>query len=197
MPKSLTTNFEVVDGRLSWTIDGYHRAIEAGIFGEDDPLELLFGEIIPKMPVGEPHTQCLKVLNLRFVLQFREQYYYQVQDPISLLDDSEPEPDYAIVTHKKYSRRTGQPGPDDVHLLIEVADSSLESDRGPKARAYALAGIEEYWIINLRARQLELYLHPDRSSGDYGSVVHYREGATFESPFCGPTPVTELLPEAE
>ena len=180
-----------------WSLDRYHRAIEQDVFGEDDPIELLFGQIITRMPVGELHTQCLKILNVRFVLQFRDQYYYQSQDPITLPDYSEPQPDYAVVTHKNYSKKTGQPGSKDIHLLIEVADSSLDIDRGPKARAYALAGIQEYWIINLKARQVELHLTPNVNLGEYSSITRHGEGSVFDSPFSGATSVSELLPPIE
>lgn len=180
-----------------WTLDRYHHAIETGVFTEDDKVELLFGQIVPKMPVGEPHADCVGVLMTHFILKYKREYKYRAQDPTTLPNHSEPEPDFMIVTHKIYNRSTGHPKPEDALLVIEVADSSLSLDRTIKARAYALAEVKEYWIINLNDRKIEVYLNPSVTTGDYASINHYTETQTFDSPFNGPTVVAELLPERE
>jgi Uma2 family endonuclease len=188
---------KVTPGPFTWTLDRYHLAITTGVLNEDDEVELLFGQLVARVPVGEPYAQCLRILNTYFVIRHGDKYYCQVQDPVTLPPNSEPQPDYAIVTRKRYSKKTGHPGPDDIHLIVEVASSSLPLDRQFKAVAYAKSGINEYWIINLKSRTLEVYLRPDISTGDYTSITHYAAGTTFESPFNGTTVVDDLLPEQD
>lgn len=180
---------------LRWTAERYRAAINAGLFKEDEPLELIDGYIIEKMPVGEPHADCLSGLLPHFILKFRKKYKFRAQDPIALADHDQPQPDFAVVEKKVYNRKTGHPQPDDIYLLIEIAQTSLDFDRTVKVATYAAAGIAEYWIINLRDRQVEVYLRPNNGTRTYASVVHYAESETFRSPFAGPTAVSELLPE--
>lgn len=180
-----------------WTIDRYHQAIKAGVLSENDRVELLFGQLIPKMPIGEPHADCLSELVTYFTLKYKKSYKYWPQNPITLPNESEPEPDLAIVTAKSYTRATGHPTAKDILLLIEISDETLRYDRTYKARAYAMAGIVEYWIINVKDRQVEVRLSPDVAINDYNSIIRYAEGTSFESPFNGNTFVNDLLPPAE
>lgn len=181
---------------LDWTLERYHRAIEAGVFDEDDHLELLFGKIIEKMPIGESHVECVTALLDYFYQLFGSKYKYRTENPITLPNESEPEPDFVVVTRKKYDKQTGHPKPEDVLLLVEVADASIRRDRGPKATAYALAGIREYWIIDVNARSLTLHLHPAQEDGIYEKVLTFSEGASFESPFAGETLVDSFIEAA-
>ncbi len=127
-----------------WTLDRYHRAIDAGVFQEDDKLELLFGQVIPKMPVGETHAECVSMLNVYFILKYQRKYKYRVQDPTTLPGASEPEPDFMVVVDKPYGKKYGHPKAEDTLLVVEVSDSILVIDRSIKARTYAFAGIAEY-----------------------------------------------------
>jgi Uma2 family endonuclease len=182
---------------LIWTLDRYHQAIDHGILTTEDKVELLFGQLIPKMHTGEPHAECLSQLFELFYDRFGKTYKYRAQDPVTLPHHSEPEPDFVIAERKVYNKQTGHPGPDDVHLLIELSSRTLRYDRGDKLRAYAFAGIKEYWIINLEHRQVEVHLQPNEEVGDYALTAIYRSGQTFESPFGGTYTVDELLPATE
>ena len=157
-------------------------------------MELLFGQLILKTPVGEPHTECLSQLFETFDDRFGKQYKYRGQDPVTLPNHSEPEPDFVVAKRIAYNKVTGHPGPGEVYLLIEISARTLLYDRGDKLRSYALAGIQEYWIINLDDQQVEVHLQPNEQVGDYGQTSIYRSGQSSESPFGGAFAVNELLP---
>lgn len=112
---------EDVDTVFGWTLERYHEAINAGVFTENDRIELLFGQIIPKTSVGVAHRECLKLVR-RYFRKLDDTYDSGVQDPITLPDHSEPEPDFSVITRKTYTLATGHPHPEDVHLVVEVAD---------------------------------------------------------------------------
>jgi len=178
-----------------YTIARYHDAIKAGIIKESDKIELIFGELIEKIGIVKLHGDCLDKINLYFVLRFGRAFTYRAQNPITLPEqNSEPEPDYAIINPVSYAKRAGNPEAEDVKLLIEIANASLEYDRTVKARLYALAGITEFWIINLQHRQLEMYLQPDPSTGEYNLIQRYPADGSFVSPFGGEMKVADLLP---
>lgn len=143
-----------------WTIERYHRAVEAGVF-EGQALELLAGELIEMAPEGVPHAG----LSSDAADYLREQLGSQVKvreaKPITLADDSEPEPDLAIVKPSGAVYRTERhPYAEDVFWLIEYANTSLEKDLQIKTRIYARAAIPEYWVINLRTRELIVFRNP-------------------------------------
>ena len=184
-----------VDRRaFTWTLERYHRMIELGILTPEDRVELLFGQIVEKMSIGEMHAACVKVLSKYFNRRYLDVYELMQENPVTLPNESEPEPDFAIVDLKEDNYKSGHPTPADIHLVIEVADNTLDTDRRVKSVLYALAGIPEYWIINLKQRQVEVYLKPDTAAGTYGSLTHYREEAAWESPFAGSVAVKDLLP---
>jgi Uma2 family endonuclease len=137
-------------------IADYHRLGEAGVLREDDHIELIEGELIDMAPIGSRHADCVSRLNRLFVRQ--TEAVVRVQDPIQLSLHSEPEPDIAIVRSRRYSK--AHPGPDDVLLLVEVADSSLAYDRDIKVPLYARHGIPELWLVDLEHERLEVYLGP-------------------------------------
>ncbi|MEM6396542.1 MAG: Uma2 family endonuclease [Bacteroidota bacterium] len=177
-----------------FTLERYHQWIEAGMFTEDDRLELMFGQIVAKMPIGELHAEAITLLNKFFIQRFGFQYSYRFQSPISLLNHSEPEPDFLIALDKSYNKSYGHPQSDDVVLLVEVADSSLSYDRGDKARLYALAGIKEYWIVNLDDEQLEIYTKPDVKAGNYRSIEIYKAEDRVSTELLDDFNLSELLP---
>lgn len=180
---------------FSWTIERYHQAIEQGVLTERDKVELLFGQIIAKMPVGEPQADVLSDIADFFYERLGKKYKFRSQSPVTLPNDSEPEPNFAVVVRRKYNRSTGHPAPDDILLIIEVSDSTLRFDQTDKAEAYALAGIPEYWIINIPERQVELHLKPSEVKRRYRSLSVYEAGTSFDSPFCGQVDVDEVLPD--
>jgi Uma2 family endonuclease len=150
--------------------------IDVGILKEDDRVELIRGEIVSKMPIGDPHVACVDRLTRLFVRATGDDVIVSIQNPVRLAD-SEPEPD--VVVKRAHGGSHGKPGPADVLLLVEVADDSLEYDREVKASLYAENGIAEYWIVNLPDRCLEVHRGP-QASGSYSDVRTLRPGDRAE-----------------
>lgn len=187
---------ETVSKGFFWSLERYNRAIDAGVFTEDDKIELLYGKIVELMPAGTLHEECVSLLADFFRYRFGREYRYREEKAISIPATlSEPEPDFVVVVSKPYGEK--RPHPADIHFIAEVANSSLPKDRTIKVELYAEANLAEYWIINLVNRQIEVHLNPDPEQKLYGSVVHYKENDTFVSPFAGEVVVKELLPDEE
>jgi Uma2 family endonuclease len=147
--------------RLS--VDQYHELIDSGKLTEDDPVELIEGMLVFKMPKNPPHAAITGIISDLLAGLLGTRWHYRNQEPITLLD-GEPEPDGAVVTGTRGEYLERHPGPNDLALVIEVADSTLERDRGIKLRSYARAGIGCYWIVNLIDRQIEVYTQPDAAA---------------------------------
>lgn len=140
-----------------WSINRYHKAVTAGIF-EGQPVELLNGELIEMSPEGVPHAGLSSdgADYLRELL--RNQAKIREAKPITLPNDSEPEPDIAIVKPLgNLYKTTRHPHVDDIFWVIEYANTSLEKDLQIKPKIYAKAGIAEYWVINLKTRELIVF----------------------------------------
>jgi hypothetical protein len=166
-----------------FTVDEYHRMIQAGILTEDDPVELVEGWIVLKMPHNPPHDgtvdQDREVIQSRLPPGWR----IRVQSAITL-SESEPEPDLTVVPGPASRYFDHHPGPQEIALVVEVSDSSLACDRQEKARMYARARLVCYWIVNLVDRQVEVYTDP---SGP-GRNPSYRQQQTY-----GPTDAVPLV----
>jgi Uma2 family endonuclease len=132
--------------------------IATGILGEDEHIELISGQILNMSPKGIRHSFVLMQLLRELQELLRRRARIRCQDPISLPNNSEPEPDLVIAKENEYLE--SHPVPSDIILVVEVADSSVEFDRSTKGDLYASAGIEEYWIVNLQENQLERYWQP-------------------------------------
>ena len=152
------------------SVDKYERMIRAGFFTENDRIELIRGELLDKMPIGEAHVEVVNRLNRKFATLLDEAVTVSVQNPL-MLADSEPEPDVALYT----LRAPGKARASDVHLVIEVADSSLDFDRTVKLAIYAEAGIPEYWIVNVLDDEVEIYRQP-QLDGSYALASTLRRG---------------------
>ena len=142
------------------TADEYERMGEAGVFHPDDRLELLEGEIYKMSPIGSPHAACVDFLSSFLNRLFSGRFIVRVQNPIRLNDFSEPQPDIALLRWRDDFYRQAHPTPADVLLIIEVADSTVETDRSYKMPLYAKAGIAEAWLVNLPDEKIELYAEP-------------------------------------
>jgi Uma2 family endonuclease len=142
-----------------FSVDEYHRMIQAGILDEDDPVELLEGYVVLKMPRNPPHDTALQLVRKRIEALLQPGWDTRIQSAVTL-PDSEPEPDVAVVRGDERTYATRHPGPADVGLLVEVSDSTLQRDRDDKGRIYARAGIPAYWIVNLIDRQVEVLSGP-------------------------------------
>lgn len=177
-----------------WTREEYHRAADLGIFGPEERLELLDGEIIVKVTHNPPHAFALLATVDALSAAFGTDHHVRSQLPLVLDDASEPEPDVIAVSGKRANYLQDHPRTADVLLLVEVSDSTLAYDRGRKRTAYARAGVREYWILNLIDRQLEVYRNP--SGARYRRSAIYREGDVV-SPLAAPNAVirvADLLP---
>jgi Uma2 family endonuclease len=142
-----------------FTVSDYHRMIEAGILGEDDRVELLEGCIVPKMTHDPPHDSTIQIVSECLATVLPVGWRTRIQSAITT-GDSEPEPDLAIVRGHARTYAKRHPGPQDIGLVIEVVDSSLDQDRIEKARIYAQAGIATYWLINLIESRVEVFSDP-------------------------------------
>lgn len=139
-----------------WTVDRYHQAIQAGLF-DDQPVELIHGEIIIMPPEGEPHAYYNREVGdyLRALLGTRAKV--SEAHPITLSNDSEPIPDLAIVKPLGTVYLEHHPYSSDIHWLIEFSDTTLTKDLTTKKITYATSGIKEYWVVNLKDKQLHVF----------------------------------------
>ncbi len=143
--------------RLS--VEQYHEMIKAGILTDDDPVELLEGWLIAKIPKNPPHVLTTDLIRESLARLLPPGWHVNTQDPVTT-GDSEPEPDVTVIRGAPRDYLERHPGPDDLALVVEVAHTTLRRDRGLKKRLYARAGIPVYWIINLPDRQIEVYTMP-------------------------------------
>ncbi len=173
--------------RHRFSVADYDQMIEKGILSENDRVELIRGEILDKMSIGEVHAACVKRLNVLLIGLFGSRTCLGVQDPVCL-DDSEPEPDLSLLKKRDDFYAGSHPGPDDVLLIVEVADSSLDFDRGVKIPLYAENGIAECWIVHLADQSLEVYRNPQR--GAYSNVSVLRAGEVVELLSLPGTPIS-------
>lgn len=156
----------------------YHRMAEAGILGPEDRVELIEGELVETAPIGAPHASTVNTLNELLVAAVGQRGIVSVQNPVRLDDHSEPEPDFAVLHRRDHRYRARPPGPDDVLLLVEVADSSLRYDRNAKLPLYAGHGIPEVWIVDVEHRLIEV--HRDPTADGYATISRAGPGAVLE-----------------
>jgi Uma2 family endonuclease len=142
---------------MLWTRELYAAATESGIFG-DRRLELIEGEIIEMSPMSSKHGMVIYLVQKVLERVFMDGYLVVAQTPLDLGEASEPQPDIAVYAGSAFDYLDSKPT--QALLVVEVADSSLRYDRGQKASLYAKAGIEDYWIINLKDAALEIYRTP-------------------------------------
>ena len=141
-------------------VDAFHRMIAAGIFAEDDRVELIEGELRAMPPINAEHAGKNKRLNQLFSQRAQGQAIVAVQDPLTLPEHSEPEPDLMLLRPRDDFYEHANPTPADTLLVIEIADSSLRYDRDVKVPLYAAHGVPETWLIDLKHRRLEVYRDP-------------------------------------
>ncbi len=182
------------------TREEYHRAAELGIFGPDERLELIHGEVYLKMsPQSGAHAMAIRAITTAMEEAFGEGVDVRTQLPLRA-ENSEPEPDVSVVpgSWRDYS---DHPAVNVALLIVEVADTSVRSDRGLKAALYAGAGVKDYWVLNLKTNTLEVYREPaaipDAPFGHGYKSVRLHTADETVSPLAKPEaaiPVTRLLP---
>ena len=166
----------VLAGKRRFTVDECLAMLEAEVLREDDRIELIDGELLIMAPTGEYHVGGNIWLTQLLVQALAGRALVQSQCPIYLSDRSAPEPDIALVRWRPITE-SSLSFPPDVYLVIEIADSSLRYDSGPKLARYAAAGIPEVWIANLRAREVTSHASP--AASEYTSVCIYQSGESI------------------
>ena len=160
--------------RRLFSIDEYHRMAEAGIFAEDDRVELIEGEIVVMSPIGNPHAAGVRRLIRLFTGSLGDAVIVDAQNPVRLDDWSEPQPDIALLQPRSDFYASKSPAAENVLLLVEVADSSVVYDRDVKVPFYARHGVRECWLVDLPGEVLEVYSQPAQDG--YRSVRRLRRG---------------------
>jgi Uma2 family endonuclease len=143
-----------------FTVNEYHKMGDAGILSEDDRVELIDGEIVEMSPINIPHATCVDLLNMIFAPLLAGRGVVRIQNPIFIDDINEPQPDVTLLKLRVYREQEQHPGPDDILLLIEVADATVRFDRVEKIPRYARAGIVEVWLVNIPKGIVEVYSDP-------------------------------------
>ena len=191
------TRFDVKTRR--WKRVEYERLIECGIFQPGEPVELVGGQLLVAEPQGSRHFAAIRAVEEALRTAFGSGWEVRAQAPLALDEESEPEPDVAVVpgSFRDYLARH----PSRPVLVVEVSESSLTADRDRKGSLYARAGVADYWIVNLVDRLLEVYREPGR---DHGAAFGWRypSGAVYGPdtsiyPLASPSvliPVSDLLP---
>jgi Uma2 family endonuclease len=161
-----------------WRRVEYERLVDLGVF-EGEPLELIGGQLIVAEPKGSPHAAAVGMVGDALRAALPPGWVVRMQDPVSLDDESVPEPDVAVVPGRHVDYRHAHPAR--AALIVEVAESSLAFDRKQKGSLYARAGIAEYWIVNLEDRVVEVYRDPGPDltapfGWRYTSVDRFRPG---------------------
>jgi Uma2 family endonuclease len=184
---------------LVWrlSVAQYQQMVRNGILTEDDPVELLEGWLIPKMPKSPQHRTATRLTRTVLERMIPAGWYVDSQEPITT-GDSEPEPDVVIVRGEPGDYAARHPGPANVALVVEVSDTPLQRDRTVKSRLYAAAGLPSYWIVNLVDRRVEMYSSPSGSPAAYQRVQTHNPGdsiaVTIDGATIGHVAVTDLLP---
>lgn len=165
---------QIEHARRLFTVEEYGRMVEAGILREDDRVELIEGEIIEMAPIGSRHTACVSTLTELLVTTVGSRARVWTQGAVRLSPRAKPQPDVALLRRRSYV--SDEPGPEDVLLLVEVAESSLAYDRGVKLRLYARAGVPEVWIVDVGAGLVEVHRVPEGDA--YREIQRLPPGAT-------------------
>jgi Uma2 family endonuclease len=157
-----------------FSVKDYYRMAETGVLPPSARVELLNGQIIDMSPIGPFHGGVANFLNEIFSAAAKGRWIMSVQNPVHLNDHSEPQPDLMLLKPAADFYRRRHPQPEDVFLLIEISDTTLETDQEEKIPAYGQAGIPEAWIVNLNDRTIEVYCEPHFTG--YGSKTILRTG---------------------
>lgn len=185
-------------GFRRFTVPEYHKLIEVGVLTENDHLELLDGYLVEKIPHDPIHDGAIQLVEDSIRLLLPAGWCIRVQSATTL-SLSEPEPDVAIVRGGKRTYLAQHPKPNDFGIIVEVSNTSLDSDRDDKIPIYARDGIPVYWIVNLVDRQIEVHEQPSGTSPSptYGTRRTFQTGdsvpVVIDGVAVGTIPVVDLL----
>ena len=180
--------------RRRFTVEEYYRLADVGILASDERVELLAGEVIEMAAVGSKHAYCVDEFSEKLApLALSGLARIRTQNPIRLDNDSHPQPDVAVVVRRNYA--DDHPGPEDVLLLIEVADTTVGFDRRHKLPMYALYGVPEVWLADINSRNVEVHDQP--IAGGYARTRMVGPGETLAPPGFPDMaiPVGDVMPE--
>ena len=163
--------------RRWFNVDEYYRMTDAGILSPDDRVELIEGEVIRMSPIGKFHASCVNRITSLFTELVGRRAIVSVQNPVHLNDFSEPQPDIALLKPRDDFYASRHPGPEDVLLIVEVADTSASYDRAVKMPLYAQAGIPDVWLADLPADFVGVFASP--VNGRYQTVREVGRGETL------------------
>ncbi|MEB3342654.1 Uma2 family endonuclease [Okeania sp.] len=163
--------------RKLFTVDQYNKILDAGVFTENERVELIRGEIVKMSPMGIHHSACVKCLAELFILRLAQTVTVGIQDSVRLNNTSEPQPDISLLQRRPDFYRTQQPQPENVFLLIEVSDTTIKYDREVKVPLYAENNIVEVWLVNLNEKCLEVYRQP--KGNGYENMQTFKKGETM------------------
>ena len=163
--------------RRKFTVEQYHKMVESGILTEDDRVELIRGEIIEMSPIGTKHAAYVKRLNKLLSQKLRDRVLIAIQDPVELNNNSEPQPDVALLKPRDDFYATAHPQSQDIFLLIEVSDSTVMYDREEKIPLYAEANIIEVWLVDINEQIVEVYQQPTATG--YQLMQKFTSGQTL------------------
>lgn len=164
--------------RLRFTVDHYYKMIELGMIDNYEKSEIIDGEMVQKMTIGDRHAITVNWLTRFLVKTVPDSILVSVQNPLRLGEFDEPEPDFVLADLTKYDGKR-HPRPEETLIVIEVADTSLRYDRNDKLPLYAAAGIPEVWIVNLPNNLIEV--HQDPAIGIFQTTKIFRLGETVIS----------------
>lgn len=146
--------------RYKLSVEDYHKLGDAGVLTEESRVELIDGELIEMAPIGSRHAGVVTRLQRVLYEQARGVAVVWQQNPLVLPPASEPQPDLMLLKYRADDYATALPLAQDVLLLIEVADTTADYDRGTKLPLYAMHGVAEFWILDLPAKRIEVYREP-------------------------------------
>lgn len=172
-----------------WTLEEFERMSEAGIFGPEERIELIDGEILPMRPENPEHAAVIGIAQRRLQKAFGERFYIRPGNPVPLDEWSQPEPDLAVVRGKPEDYRKKHPRT--ALLVVEVSFSSRSFDRGRKQLLYARTGIPEYWMIDLVERCV--FVHRDPAKKGYRDVTKHESGSVRPLHASGSVSIDDLL----
>ncbi len=167
----------VQPARYRFTVEEYERMGATGVLGPDDRVELIDGEIVAMAPIGSPHAGCVNRLTHLLSTLAGGRAVVQVQNPVRLDARSEPQPDLALLRPRADFYAAGHPGPADVLLVVEVADTTLDYDLGVKVPLYAGAGIPATWVVDLSGGVVHAFSEP--GPGGYQTTLLAAPGDTL------------------
>lgn len=165
--------------RKKFRTDEVYQMMKIGILPEESGWELIDGEIIHRMSIGSKHASVVRRLEKFLERNFGDFMMISSQNPIHIDEHNEPEPDIALLKPRDDFYAERHPEPQDVLLVAEVSDSTLEYDRETKKALYAEAGIKEFWLINLKQNTIETYTDP--ANGEYYQMRIFGRGEILQS----------------